>query len=90
MRSAPIPNPVRPERVEGLLFLQSVAREARRKERCFDKLSISGAWVRFQVRGSTYGKAWLSSTSMPSGSKNLHPPDFTAAAPPRPGYVFTS
>jgi hypothetical protein len=38
------PNPVHPELVEGLLFLQAVIHAARRTGRCFDKLSISGIW----------------------------------------------
>jgi hypothetical protein len=31
------------ELVEGLLFLQAVARKARRKGQCFDKLSMDGS-----------------------------------------------
>jgi hypothetical protein len=38
--------PVYPELVEGLPFLQAVVGEPRKKERCFDKLSIGGIWVR--------------------------------------------
>jgi hypothetical protein len=36
------PNPDRPELVEGLLFLQAVARNARRKGQSFDKLRTVG------------------------------------------------
>ena len=41
-----LPLPVYPEPVEGLLFLQAVARDTLRKGQCFDKLSIGGFGVR--------------------------------------------
>ena len=38
----PYPTTVRPELVEGLLSLRPVARDPRRTEQCFDKLSTNG------------------------------------------------
>jgi hypothetical protein len=46
----PFPNPDFPEPVEGLLFLQAVAREARSKGRPFDRLREVGFWG--QINGA--------------------------------------